>query len=267
MSRIIAIANQKGGVGKTTTTLNLGAALQEKDTQVLLIDLDPQGSLTMSLGIDPESLDRTIYTALQATIDEQKTPTLADVIVSTRAGPDLVPSNIELSAAELDLFKATMGELILREAINTAQPDYDFILIDCPPTLGLLTVNALAAAHEVLIPLQADYLALKGVNLLLRTIATVQRKINRRLRIAGVLLTMADIRTLHSREVLTSARNALGNQVKVFDPVIKTNVRLKEAPVAGESILTYASNSNVAQAYRALAVDILNQNATSDEER
>jgi len=258
MTRVIAVANQKGGVGKSTTTLNLGAALQEQGKRVLLVDLDPQGSLTMALGLDPESLDRTIYTILRATIDEKKASTLADVIIPTEAGLDLAPSNIELSAAELDLFKATMGELILREMLDGVQPGYDFVLIDCPPSLGLLTINALSAAHEVLIPLQADYLALKGVNLLLKTITTVQRKINRQLRIAGVLLTMADTRTLHAREVLGSAQHALGSQVKVFDSIIKMNVRLKEAPVAGESILTYATRSNVAQAYRALAEEILN---------
>ena len=263
LARVIAVANQKGGVGKTTTALNLGAALQELGSKVLLMDLDPQGSLTMSLGLQPESLDRTTYSVIRATIDESRSITLADVIISTHAGLDLAPANIELSAAELDLFKATMGELVLREILDSVRREYDFIVIDCPPSLGLLTVNALAAANEVLIPLQSDYLALKGVNLLLRTISTVQRKINRNLRIAGVLLTMADTRTLHSREVLVSAKAALGNQVKVFDPIIKMNVRVKEAPVAGQSILTYAGDSNVAQAYRELALELANQHGNS----
>ena len=141
--------------------------------------------------------------------------------------------------------------------MDSVQDRYDFILIDCPPSLGLLTINALAAADEVMIPLQADYLALKGVNLLMRTIATVQRKINRNLRIAGVFATMADTRTLHAREVLASVEHVLADRVHVFSPVIKMNVRLKEAPIAGESILTYASDSNVAQAYRELAREVL----------
>lgn len=257
MSRIIAIANQKGGVGKTTSTLNLGAALTELGQRVLLVDLDPQASLTMSLGVDPESLHQTIYSVISAAIDDISSPSIIDVVIPTTADVELAPANIELSGAELDLNKATMGEMILREILGPLQNRYDFILIDCPPSLGLLTINALAAAGEVMIPLQADYLALKGVNLLMKTIATVQRKINRDLKIAGVFATMADTRTLHAREVLASVDKVLANRVHIFNPVIKMNVRLKEAPVAGESILTYADSSNVAKAYRALAKEVL----------
>lgn len=261
MPRIIALANQKGGVGKSTSTLNLGAALQEQGHRVLLIDLDPQASLTMSVGIDPESLQETIYSVICAVIADAEHPALTDVIRATAAGVDLAPSNIELSAAELGLNKATMGEMILREILASVEARYDFILIDCPPSLGLLTVNALAAAGEVMIPLQADYLALKGVNLLMKTIATVQRKINRELKIAGIFATMADTRTLHAREVLASVDKVLANRVHIFKSVIKLNVRLKEAPVAGESILTYAGDSNVAEAYRALAREVLHHDA------
>jgi chromosome partitioning protein len=258
MARIIAVANQKGGVGKTTSTINLGAALQELDRSVLLIDFDPQASLTMSVGLNPENLNQTIYNVLSATINDVQTPTLRDVIIATPAGIDLAPANIELSGAELDLNKATMGEIILREVLNTVQERYDFILIDCPPSLGLLTINALSAANHVLIPLQADYLALKGVNLLMKTIATIQRKINRDLKIAGVFATMVDTRTLHAREVLTSVDKVLAGHVHIFNSVIKMNVRLKEAPITGESILRYASDSNVAKAYRDLAREVLN---------
>jgi chromosome partitioning protein len=238
MARVIAIANQKGGVGKTTSTLNLGAALQEQEYRVLVIDLDPQASLTMSLGISPEDQELTIYSAIRAAIEAAETPSLMDIVLTTASGLDLAPANIELSAAELDLNKATMGELILQELVEGVRERYDFILIDCPPSLGLLTINALSAADEVMIPLQADYLALKGVNLLMQTISTIQRKINRKLRIAGVFITMADTRTLHTQEVLASAQQALANQIHMFEAVIKMNVRVKEAPITGESILT-----------------------------
>lgn len=258
MARVIVIANQKGGVGKTTSTLNLGAALLEQNRRVLVIDFDPQASLTMSLGLSPEDLEQTIYTALCAAIGGAETPTLRNIIVRTPTGLDLAPANIELSAAELDLNKATMGELILQELVDDVRGLYDFILIDCPPSLGLLTINALSAADEVMIPLQADYLALKGVNLLMQTISTVQKKINRKLRIAGIFITMADTRTLHTQEVLASAQQVLADQVRMFDAIIKMNVRVKEAPIAGESILTYASETNAAQAYRQLAGEVLN---------
>ena len=259
MSRIIAVANQKGGVGKTTTTLNLGAALVENGYSVLLIDLDPQGSLTTALGFEPEEIEQTIYDVIHAVINEKQEPTIHDVLFETEAKLDLVPSNIELSAAELDLFQATMGELILREIFDNTKLKYDFLLIDCPPNLGGLTVNALSASDEVVIPLQADYLALKGVNLLMKTISTVQRKINRKLKIAGVLLTMADLRTRHTREVISSARDALHEQVRVFESVVRLNVQVKEASVAGESIIDYSENSNVARAYRKLAKELCDE--------
>ncbi|TNE43573.1 MAG: ParA family protein [Deltaproteobacteria bacterium] len=252
MARVISMANQKGGVGKTTSTLNLGAALLERGFSVLLVDLDPQGSLTTSLGEDPEEIEQTLYSALLASIEEREFP-LSEVTYVLDNELEFIPANIELSAAELDLSKATMGEMVLRDVLEAVDEDYDFILIDCPPNLGLLTINALSASDEVIIPLQADYLALKGVNLLMRTISTVKRKINPSLKIAGVMLTMADLRTLHAREVVAAARSALEGQVHVFEPVVRMNVRMKEASVASESILTYASGSNVARAYRQLA--------------
>ncbi len=256
MSRVIAVANQKGGVGKTTTSLNLGAALKERGRKVLLIDFDPQASLTVALGIDPDQLERTVYTVLAATINEQQGPTLEQVIVETEAGLSLVPANIELAAAELDLFKATLGEMILREMLEPVRYSYDYILIDCQPSLGLLTVNALAAADEVIIPLQADYLAMKGVDLLIKTVATVKRKLNRSLKIAGVLITMADVRTVHAREVIELTNRRLGGKVPVFKTVVRTNVKLKEAPVHGKTVLAYAGDSPAAEAYRALAEEV-----------
>lgn len=256
MSTVIAIANQKGGVGKTTTAVSLAAALQEQGARVLLVDLDPQGSATLSLGIDPEELPRTIYNVLRATMDEERSPTLSDIILTTAADFDLVPANLELAGAELDLFRAPLGELILREALEDVRARYDYIIIDCSPTLGLLVVNALSAADLLIIPVQADYLALKGVKLLMETINTVQRKINRNLHIGGVLLTLADTRTLHTREVIATARQTLGGTVHVYDPVVKVNVRVKEAPVAGQTILHYAPDSNVAESYRQLAQEV-----------
>jgi len=255
MAQIIAIANQKGGTAKTTTAVNLGAALKEMRKSVLLIDMDPQAGLTVALGLNPDELEITIYTALKKVVaDGEASP--QEVIVPTKEGLDLMPSNIELSQADLDLVREPLGVYALRDLLISVKDTYDYILVDCPPSLGILTTNALAAAHRVIIPLQADYLALKGVSLLLRSIAKIQRRANRRLRIAGVLLTMADLRTLHAREIISSTRETFRNRVPVFKTVVKMSVRLKEAPISGQSILTYADKTVGATAYRELAAEI-----------
>jgi chromosome partitioning protein len=252
---IYAIANQKGGVGKTTTTLNLGAALHERGRRILLVDWDPQASLTVAMGVNPENLDQTIYDALMASTRDEQTPRLEDIILQTSVGPDLAPANIGLCQAELDLYHAQLGELILADLLEPARRSYDYILIDCLPSLGILTVNALAAASFVMIPMQTEYLAMKGVGLLLKTIQTVKR-INKSLRVGGILLTMADTRTLHSRDVISSTRESLLGQVPIYNTVIKSNVRLKEAPIVAQSVLAYDTTANVSAAYRQLAEEV-----------
>jgi chromosome partitioning protein len=257
MTRIIAITNQKGGVGKTTTTLNLGAGLMERGRSVLLVDLDPQASLTLALLGQPDSLvadewPNTIYSALVKASQAEDHP-LDGSIQETPSGLRLVPASIELSAAEMDLVREPLGVFALRDCLNTLPEAYDYILVDCPPTLGILTTNALAAAHEVLIPLQADYLALRGVDLLLNTIGKMQKRANPRLKTLGLLLTLADLRTLHAREVVAAARAAFGERIPILDVIVPYSVRLKEAPLANATILEYAKDTPAAEAYRTLA--------------
>jgi chromosome partitioning protein len=250
-ARVISMCNQKGGVGKTTTTINLGAALAEFGRKVLLVDCDPQGSLSVGLGLNPHEMDLSIYNLLM-----EKDVTLDDVIVPTNVpGMDLLPSNIDLSAAEVQLVQEVAREQTLQRALAPAIADYDVILIDCQPSLGLLTVNALTASDGVLIPLECEYFALRGVALLKTTIDKVKERLNPKLHIDGVLGTMYDGRTLHGREVLQRLVQAWGDTV--FHTVIRRTVKFSDSTVAGEPITTYAASSAGADAYRQLAKEVL----------
>lgn len=257
---VICITNQKGGVGKTTTAAALAEGLSEYGKRVLLIDWDPQGSLTISLGFNTDSLKRTVYDLLSSTVKKDSNTLISDVIIKTdNPNIDLLPANIELSQAQLDLVGAADRELVLKKMLQPVRSAYDFILVDCLPSLGLLTINALSAADSVIIPLQADFLAMKGLALLLGTIIRVKEKINPSLEISGILFTMTDTRTLHCKEVIDVTKRAFGSRIRVFDTLIPISVRIKEAPAAGESILTYASGSNGAAAYRLFTEEVMNE--------
>jgi chromosome partitioning protein len=250
-ARIIALCNQKGGVGKTTSTINLGAALAEVGRRVLLVDFDPQGALSVGLGVAPHQLDRTAYNLLM----DNKVG-VDDVVLKTSVpGMDLLPSNIDLSAAEVQLVGEVAREQTLARVLAPAVNEYDFILIDCQPSLGLLTVNALTAAHGVMIPLECEFFSLRGVALLIDTIDKVRERLNPNLRLEGILATMYDGRTLHGREVFARVVEAFGD--KVYDTVISRTVRFPETTVAGEPITTWAPTSVGAIAYRNLAREVL----------
>jgi chromosome partitioning protein len=249
-ARVISMCNQKGGVGKTTTTINLGASLAEFGRKVLLVDFDPQGSLSVGLGLNPHDIEVTVYNLLM-----DRNITLDDVVVpSGVAGMDLLPSNIDLSAAEVQLVHEVAREQTLQRVLGPAIENYDVILIDCQPSLGLLTVNALTASDGVIVPLECEYFALRGVALLKTTIDKVRERLNPRLEIDGVLGTMYDGRTLHSREVLERLVQAWGE--RVFHTVIRRTVKFSDSTVAGEPITSYASSSTGADAYRQLAKEV-----------
>jgi len=257
LARTIAVAMQKGGVGKTTTAVNLGAALAEVGQRVLLIDLDAQGHLTLYMKPSGE-LEKTIYHLL---VDPETTVT--DVVQEApQMGVHYIPADIELAGAENPLINEIGRESILRDKLEAAKGRYDFIIIDCPPSLDLIVINALVAADEVLVPLQAEFLALKGMQELLITMERVKRRLNPRLELIGILPTLYKHRALHSQEVLAAVREKYGD--KVYDFGVTDSIRFAETPLAGQSILQYAKESDGAKAYRALAAKVIENHRVQD---
>ncbi len=257
MSKIIAIANQKGGIGKTTTTLALGTALAERGRRVLIVDLDPQASLTSAAGLEPEELDTTIYTAFAQYMAEGTVPAYSDLVQPLGPSLALLPSSLDLALAELDLHNAVRREYVLTEILAVARDDYDVVLVDCPPSLTWLTINALTAAQQVLIPVVPEFLAARGLGQLLGTIGRVKRnKLNPTLEIVGAVLTMVDTRTAHGRHVAERIRAFLDGQAPILGEV-KRSIRASEAAEAGESVLRYDTRGETARGYRDVAVALL----------
>ena len=255
--KITAICNQKGGVGKTVTAVNLGIGLAREGKRVLLVDVDSQGSLTASLGYQhPDKMENTLSEILGRIIsDEPVSP--GEGIIHHAEGVDLLPANIELSGLEVTLENTMSRETIMREYLNSVRDQYDVILLDCCPSLGMLTINALAAADEVIIPLMAHCLSIKGMEQLIRTISNVKRKINPQLEIAGILITMADMRTNYSREIVELLHSAYGGKLRIFDSIIPLSIRAAETSAEGRSIYLHDPAGKVSAAYAALTREVM----------
>ena len=254
--KTIAVANQKGGVAKTTTALNLGVELANLGRSVLVVDADPQGSLTTSLGIrSPDELKMTLKDLMQSVVDDEEI-NAERAVIKLDEGIDLIPSNIELSGMETSLLNTMSREYVLKNTLSDISRNYDYVLIDTMPSLGLMTINALAAADSVIIPCQPNFLSAKGLDLLFHTIARVRKQINPKLRIDGVLLTMVDTRTNNAKEIISSLRETVGTRINIFHSEIPRSVKVAESSLEGKSLNAHDAGCKAAQAYRELGKEV-----------
>ena len=257
MGKVISVVNQKGGVAKTTTTLNLGAGLARKGKKVLLIDGDPQGNLTASLGyVELDAIETTLATIMMHIINDEEIDE-QEGILHHEEQVDLLPANIELSGLEITMSNATRGKLIMKEYIDMMRLRYDYILIDCMSSLGMMTINALVASDTVLIPVQAAYLSVKGLQQLIRTISMVKKRLNRKLMIQGILLTMVDFRTNYAKDIASRVRKSYGSKIDIFENIIPLSVKIAEASAEGKSIYKYCPNGKGSAAYENLTREVL----------